>query len=101
MGFPGSGHYAAAKAGVLGLTRAAAVELGAWGVRVNAIAPGAVDTPMLALLPPAFVAMGMQQAPLGRVADPAELAGVVAFLLSDDASYMTGQTVEPNGGMHM
>jgi 3-oxoacyl-[acyl-carrier protein] reductase len=101
MGFPGSAHYAAAKAGVLGLTRAAAVELGAWGVRVNAIAPGAVDTPMLALLPPAFVAMGTQQAPLGRIADPAELAGVVAFLLSDDASYMTGQTVEPNGGMHM
>jgi NAD(P)-dependent dehydrogenase (short-subunit alcohol dehydrogenase family) len=101
MGFPASGHYAAAKAGILGLTRAAAFELGAWGVRVNAIAPGAVDTPMLADAPPAFVAAGVSQYPIARMADPSEIAGVVAFLLSDDASYLTGQTLEPNGGMHM
>ncbi|HEX6310005.1 MAG TPA: SDR family NAD(P)-dependent oxidoreductase [Acidimicrobiia bacterium] len=100
-GFPASAHYAAAKAGILGLTRAAATELGAWGVRVNAVAPGAMDTPMLAAAPPAFVAAGTAQTPLGRMADPGEVAAVVAFLLSDDASYMTGQTVEPNGGMHM
>jgi 3-oxoacyl-[acyl-carrier protein] reductase len=100
-GFPGSAHYAAAKAGILGLTRAAAFELGPWGVRVNGIAPGAVDTPMLATMPPAFVAMGMAQNPIPRMADPSEIAGVVAFVLSDDASYLTGQTLEPNGGMHM
>ncbi len=101
MGFPGSGHYAAAKAGILGMTRAAAVELGAWGVRVNAICPGAVDTPMLENLPPAFTAMGVSQTPLGRMAAPEELAAVALFLVSDDSSYMTGQTLEPNGGMHM
>jgi len=101
MGFPASAHYAAAKSGILGLTRAAAFELGAWGVRVNAVAPGAVDTPMLADAPPAFVAAGVAQNPIARMADPGEIAGVVAFLLSDDASYMTGQTLEPNGGMHM
>jgi 3-oxoacyl-[acyl-carrier protein] reductase len=100
-GFPASAHYSAAKAGILGLTRAAAFELGAWGVRVNAIAPGAVDTPMLADAPPAFVAMGTAQQPIARMADPSEVASVVAFILSDDASYMTGQTLEPNGGMHM
>ena len=100
-GFPASGHYSAAKAGILGLTRAAATELGAWGIRVNAVAPGAVDTPMLTHAPPAFVAAGTAQTPLGRMAVPSEIAGVVAFLLSDDASYMTGQTVEPNGGLHM
>jgi 3-oxoacyl-[acyl-carrier protein] reductase len=101
MAFPASGHYSAAKAGILGMTRAAAIELGPWGIRVNAIAPGAVDTPMLAEAPPAFVTAGVAQTPLGRMADPSEVAGVVAFLLSDDASYMTGQTLEPNGGMHM
>jgi 3-oxoacyl-[acyl-carrier protein] reductase len=101
MGFPGSAHYAAAKAGILGMTRAAAVELGGWGVRVNAICPGAVDTPMLANLPPAFTAMGVGQSPLGRMAAPEEIASVVLFLASDDSSYCTGQTLEPNGGMHM
>ena len=101
MAFPASGHYSAAKAGILGMTRAAAIELGAWGIRVNAIAPGAVDTPMLADAPPAFVTAGVAQTPLGRMADPSEVASVAAFLLSGDASYMTGQTLEPNGGMHM
>lgn len=99
--FPGSGHYSAAKAGILGMTRAAAFELGPWGVRVNAIAPGAVDTPMLENLHPMFVAMGVAQMPLRRMAQPEEVATVVAFLLSDEASYMTGQTVEVNGGDHM
>ena len=71
------------------------------GVRVNGIAPGVVNTPMLAGMPPAFVAMGVAQNPIARMADPSEIAGVVAFVLSDDASYLTGQTLEPNGGMHM
>ncbi len=101
MGFPGSAHYSAAKAGILGLTRAAATELGGWGVRVNAICPGAVDTPMLANLPPAFTAMGVARSPLGRMAAPEEIASVALFLACDDSSYCTGQTLEPNGGMHM
>jgi NAD(P)-dependent dehydrogenase (short-subunit alcohol dehydrogenase family) len=56
---------------------------------------------MLADAPPAFVAAGTSSYPIARMAQPSEVAGVVAFLLSDDASYMTGQTLEPNGGMHM
>ena len=56
---------------------------------------------MLADMHPAFVAMGVAQNPIARMADPSEIAGVVAFVLSDDTSYMTGQTLEPNGGMHM
>jgi NAD(P)-dependent dehydrogenase (short-subunit alcohol dehydrogenase family) len=98
---PGSPHYSAAKAGVLGMTRSLAGELGAYGIRVNAVAPGAVLTPMTATLPPAFTASAVLQYPLGRAAQPEEIASVVLFLAADESSYMTGQTLEPNGGMHM
>ncbi len=98
---PGSPHYSAAKAGVLGMTRSLAAELGPYGIRVNAVAPGAVETPMTAILPPAFTASAVLQYPLGRVAQPDEIASVVLFLACDESSYMTGQTLEPNGGMHM
>lgn len=100
-GCAGFFHYSAAKAGVLGFTRAVAKEVIGYGIRMNAVAPGFVDTPMMDtagdLLAQAF-AMQVPQARLGR---PEEIAAVVAFLASDDASYMVGQTVSPNGGFTM
>jgi len=94
-------HYSAAKAGILGLTRAVAAEGGPFGVRVNAIAPGAIDTPMGARLSRAFVGALIARAPIGRLGTPDEVASVALFLASDDASYVTGQVVSPNGGVVM
>jgi 3-oxoacyl-[acyl-carrier protein] reductase len=94
-GGAGMAHYSAAKAGVLGLTRSVAKEVADRGVRVNAIAPGTVDTPMLARSP-----AGIGGAvPMRRTASPAEIAAVALFLASDDSSYVTGETVSVNGGM--
>lgn len=99
-GFPLPAAYPASKAGVLGLTRAVAALLGPENIRVNAVAPGAVDTPMLpsdARVRAAVVGMGV----LNRAASPEELAATIAFLASDDASFFTGQTISPNGGYVM
>lgn len=98
--FPLEAAYPASKAGVLGLTRAVAALLGPDNIRVNAIAPGAVATPMLPSDPEvrrAVVALGV----LDRAASPDELAGSVAFLASDEGAFYTGQTVSPNGGYVM
>ena len=105
LGNRGQVNYAAAKAGVQGLTATLAIELGPFGVTVNAVAPGYVATAMTAATAragrqqrrgaPGFVAA---HTPLRRVAQPAEIASVVAFLASDDASYVTGQTLYVNGG---
>ena len=94
-GFP---HYSASKAGVLGLSRSIALEVADRGIRVNVVAPGAVDTPMLARNPNRTSDSSI---PLGRMAQPAELGHVIAFLLSDEASYITGETVHVNGGLAM
>jgi NAD(P)-dependent dehydrogenase (short-subunit alcohol dehydrogenase family) len=102
LGTPGNPHYSAAKAGILGLTRAVAAELGSRSIRVNAICPGLIDTPAsLAGAPDALREMLASQAPLGRSGAPEEIAAVAAFLASDDASFMTGQTVGVDGGVHM
>ncbi len=94
-------HYTTSKAAIIALTRNAATELGPRGIRVNAIAPGAIDTPMVRDgLMPEFLNMLMQHTPLQRLADPREAAEAILFLASDASSYFTGQTLEPNGGIH-
>lgn len=93
--------YAAAKAGVLGLMRHLAVDFGPRGVRVNAIAPGPVDTPMHARLDADQKAMLRRRMPLGRVAGPEEIAAIVLFLLSDACATVTGMTFDVNGGSHL
>jgi len=94
-------HYSAAKAGMVGLTRAVAAEGGPYGVRVNAIAPGAIDTPLGANLSRAFIAALIARAPIPRLGSPDEVASVALFLASDDGSYVTGQVLSPNGGVVM
>ena len=97
----GLAHYCASKAGLESLVRVAALELGGAGIRVNAVAPGVVQTPMMdpVLAEPAVREEFLEHIPLGRVAEPLEIASVVAFLLSDEARYVTGQTVIVDGGM--
>ncbi len=92
-------HYSAAKAGVIGLTRALAQEAGPSGVTVNCVAPGVIDTEMCAHLDDRDRAELCGQIPLGRLGAAREVAEVVAFLASDSAGYLTGQVISPNGGM--
>ncbi|MEC7923741.1 MAG: SDR family NAD(P)-dependent oxidoreductase [Actinomycetota bacterium] len=96
----GQAHYVASKGAIVGLTKAAAIEGSAIGVRVNAIAPGAIRTPMTEerLVDPEQVAWLEGRIPAGRVGEPDEIASVASFLLSDGASYVTGTTVFADGG---
>lgn len=101
-GSGGSAHYAAAKAGVVALTKALALELATVGIRVNAVAPAAVDTAFHMKVSPATPTRTWpENIPLGRLANPAEIASVIEFLVSDAASFMTGQTIHINGGLIM
>ena len=97
----GQTNYAASKAGVVGLTKSAAKELAHFGVRVNCILPGFIDTPMVETVPDKVVGMLLHQIPLGRLGDPSEIAEAAAFLGSDAASYVTGQAIEVTGGLNM
>lgn len=99
LGNIGQANYSASKAGVIGLTRTLALEYAKYGVTVNCIAPGAVLTPMLAGVPDAIKEKIVTQIPMARIADPAEIAGVHAFLASEDAGYITGQVIFVDGGM--
>jgi 3-oxoacyl-[acyl-carrier protein] reductase len=98
---PGFGvsNYAASKAAVIGLTRSAAVELGASNVNVNAVAPGFVRTEMLSKLPPDVVDKAEKRAALGRMAEPEDVAHVVLFLCSEEARHITGQVIVVDGGL--
>jgi NAD(P)-dependent dehydrogenase (short-subunit alcohol dehydrogenase family) len=101
-GFVGGLHYSASKAAVLGLMKGLARELGPAGVRVNAVAPGLVDTDMTnPFMPPEVRSALAKQALLGRIATPEEIAGVCLFLCSNLASYVTGATLDVNGGLHI
>lgn len=100
-GNAGQTNYAAAKAGVIGFTRALARELGGRNVTVNAVAPGFIDTDMTRALAEEQRKALLAQIPLGRLGKPEEIAQAVAFLASPDADYITGTTIHVNGGMYM
>jgi 3-oxoacyl-[acyl-carrier protein] reductase len=94
----GQANYSAAKAGIVALTRTAALEHARHRIRVNAVAPGPVNTPMLSGVPDDVVRGWLQAIPLHRLAEAAEIASVIRFLASDDASYITGQVIGVDGG---
>jgi len=98
VGFPGQSNYAAAKAGVIGMTRVLAKELAKRAITVNAVAPGVVETPMMADIRPEMRAEYVKQIPLGRFAQPADIANAVLFLASAESGYITGQVLPITGG---
>jgi 3-oxoacyl-[acyl-carrier protein] reductase len=99
MGLESVPHYSAAKGGILAFTRAVAREVGSRGIRVNAICPGYIDTPMTAPMSELMRKAVLSRTPLGRWGLPEEIASTAAFLASDDASFITGQWISPNGGL--
>lgn len=101
MGNAGQANYAAAKAGCIGFTKSIAKEVASRGITVNAVAPGFIKTDMTAVLPEKVVAEMEAGIPLSRLGEPEDIAKAVAFLVSDDAAYITGQTLHVDGGMVM
>src|SRR5262245_37962222 len=99
---PALTHYAAAKAALVGFTRALSTEVGVHGVTVNAIAPGLVDTPLLvrSRMPETILTTQATQLPVRRIGQPEDIAAACAYLVSPEASYVTGQILSPNGGGH-
>ena len=100
-GNAGQANYAAAKAGVIGFTKAVAKEVAARGITVNAVAPGFIQTDMTAVLSEKVVEGMLQTIPLRKLGEPSDIAKAVIFLASDDANYITGQTIHVDGGMVM
>jgi 3-oxoacyl-[acyl-carrier protein] reductase len=101
IGNAGQVNYSAAKAGVIGLTKAAARELAHWNILVNAVAPGLIETDMAAAIPAEAREAMLQQVPLKRIGQGREVAEVVRFLAGDGATYITGQTIHVNGGLYV
>ena len=101
MGNPGQANYCAAKAGVIGFTKSIAQEMASKGITANAVAPGFIDTDMTRALSDAQREAINQRIPMGKVGQPEDIAKAVAFLASDEAAYITGQTLNVNGGMCM
>jgi 3-oxoacyl-[acyl-carrier protein] reductase len=101
LGSGGQANYAASKAGLVGLARSLARELGSRNITCNVVAPGFVDTDMTASLPDERRAAILGQVPLGRLASVDEIAGVVSFLAGDDAAYITGAVIPVDGGLGM
>lgn len=99
IGNPGQANYVASKAGIIGLTKTLAKELGSRQIRVNAIAPGFIQTDMTDKLPDAAKEAYLKQIPLNRLGQPSDIANLCTFLSSDQASYITGQVISVNGGM--
>jgi 3-oxoacyl-[acyl-carrier protein] reductase len=100
-GNPGQANYAASKAGIIGLTKALARELGSRGVRVNAIAPGYISTELTNVLSEEARGLILQNTPLGRLGEPEDIAGAVRFLCSDEAAFITGEVLLVDGGLGM
>ena len=101
MGNAGQANYAAAKAGLIGFSKSLALEVASRGITVNVVAPGFIETDMTAALTDEQKALTLAQVPAGRLGEPTEIANAVAFLASDEASYITGETLHVNGGMYM
>jgi 3-oxoacyl-[acyl-carrier protein] reductase len=101
MGNPGQANYVAAKAGIIGLTKATAREVASRGITANAVAPGFIETDMTHALGPELQEQMRSQIPLGRFGRPEDVAELVAFLASDRAAYITGQVIHLNGGLWM
>jgi len=99
QGNVGQANYAAAKAGVIGLTKTAARELARYNITVNAVCPGFIDTPMTQKMPPEAYQRMLDKIPMGRIGTPLDVGRVVAFLASDDAAYVTGDVINVGGGM--
>jgi 3-oxoacyl-[acyl-carrier protein] reductase len=98
VAFPGQANYAAAKAGVIALTKVLAKELGRRGITVNAVAPGVIQTPMIAAIRPEVLAEYEKQIPVGRIGRPEDVANAVLFLASEESGYISGQTLPVTGG---
>ncbi len=101
MGNPGQSNYCATKAGVAGFTRSLAKEVGSRNITVNSIAPGFIETDMTEKLPEESKQMMLSQVPLERLGQPEEIASVVCFLAGDGGGYITGETIQVNGGLYM
>ncbi|WP_294833718.1 3-oxoacyl-ACP reductase FabG [uncultured Gilliamella sp.] len=101
MGNAGQANYAAAKAGLIGFSKSLAREVASRGITVNVVAPGFIATDMTEALTDEQKAQTLAQVPAGRLGEPVEIANAVAFLASDEASYITGETLHVNGGMYM
>ena len=101
MGNFGQANYAASKAGLIGLTKTLAKEFASKGITVNAIAPGYIGTDMVKSVPKEILEKIIAQIPLGRLGEPSEVAGAVAYLLSRDGEYITGQVIDLNGGLYI
>jgi 3-oxoacyl-[acyl-carrier protein] reductase len=99
LGNVGQTNYSASKAGVVGMTRTWAIELARYNINVNAIAPGLIDSVLTQQIPPEVKEKFVQRIPLKRIGEPEDIARLVCFLASDDASYVTGQTIQIDGGL--
>jgi acetoacetyl-CoA reductase/3-oxoacyl-[acyl-carrier protein] reductase len=97
----GQANYAASKAGLIGLSKTAALELGAFSIRVNCVAPGWIDTPLTAAVPPDFRERAIEETPLRRLGQPEDVALAVLFLCSDMSRHVTGQVLRVDGGQLM
>ena len=100
-GNAGQANYVAAKAGLIGLTKAVAIEIASRGITVNAVAPGFIETPMTDVLPDKVKEELRTRIPLGRMGSPRDVASAIVFLASDEAGYITGHVLNVNGGMHL
>lgn len=100
LGAPGVGAYPASKAGIVALTRSLATELGPHGIAVNCVAPGAIETHLLAAMPEAFRRQRLAETPLRRFGRPEEIAHAVVFLVSDESAFITGEVLHVTGGVY-